>query len=670
MKSPKETEASVSHLRFSSAKIRDLMASETSQTTVGDFTWTPSDEQLAKANVARLARTLGCGTFDELHRLSLDEPDRFWRAVVDDLGIPLASEWTAVLEDSRGIEWTTWFLGARLNVAEACVHRWARETPDREAAVWAPEEGERRALTWAELSHEVRRLAEALRELGVEQGDAVGTFLPMAPEAAIASHACAHLGAVQVPIFSGFAGPAVSARLADSGAKVVVTADASYRRGRLVPMKEVVDEALAEAPSVERVLVWRRGAGDCAMQPGRDAWWHDAVEGRPGALEPVEVESEAPYLLAYTSGTTGRPKGALHVQGGFLLSIARETAYQADLRAGDRILFSTDMGWIMGPWTVVGGMACGATVVFLEGAPDRPHDRVWRTVEDERVTMLGVSPTLVRALLPHGDPESDLSSLRCVVTTGEPWNRGPYDWLDAQVCGRGRIPIVNCSGGTEVGACFLSVTMLSPTKPCSVGFPALGEDVDVFDEQGFSIRGEVGELVCKRPWPGMTRGIWGDAERYLETYWRRFPGVWTHGDWASVDDDGYWFLHGRSDDTLNIAGKRIGPAELESAAVGHPAVVEAAAIGVPHDVKGEVAWLYCVLAPGAEATPEDVAAAVSHELGKAFAPDRVLFVSALPKTRSAKIVRRAVRARALGQDPGDLSTLENPEALEEIARAV
>ena len=233
----------------------------------------------------------------------------------------------------------------------------------------------------------------------------------------------------------------------------------------------------------------------------------------------------------------------------------------------------------------------------------------------------------------------------------------------------GRIPIVNCSGGTEVGACFLSVTMLAPTKPVSVGFPALGEDMDVFGDDGRPLRGEVGELVCKRAWPGMTRGIWGDPERYLETYWRRFPGVWTHGDWASVDEDGYWFLHGRSDDTLNIAGKRIGPAELESAAVTHPAVAEAAAIGVPHEVKGEVAWLYCVLAPGAEVTDEDVSAAVAAELGKAFAPDRVVFVTALPKTRSAKIVRRAVRARALGHDPGDLSTLENPEALEEIARA-
>jgi acetyl-CoA synthetase len=670
MKSPNDTAASVSHLRFSSAKIRARMTPETSQSARGDFTWTPSAEQLASANVARLAGRLGCGGYEELHRLSVDEPDRFWRAVVEDLQLPLARAWDDVLDDSRGIEWTTWFLGARLNVAEACVHRWARETPGREAAVWAPEEGERRSLTWAELSYEVRRLAEALRELGVEEGDVVGTFLPMAPEAAIASHACAHVGAVQVPIFSGFAGPAVSSRLADAGAKVVLTADASYRRGRLVPMKEVLDEALTDAPSVERVVVWRRTCGDCPMTDERDMWWHDAVEGRPGTLEPVAAESEAPYLLAYTSGTTGRPKGALHVQGGFLLSIARETAYQADLGAGDRVLFATDMGWIMGPWTVVGAMACGATVVFMEGAPDRPYDRVWSIVKDERVTMLGVSPTLVRALIPHGEPRADLSSLRSVVTTGEPWNRGPYEWLDEHVCGSGRIPIVNCSGGTEVGACFLSVTMLRPTKPCSVGFPALAEDMDVFDEHGRSLRGEVGELVCKRAWPGMTRGIWGDPERYLETYWRRFPGVWTHGDWASVDEDGYWFLHGRSDDTLNIAGKRIGPAELESAAVGHPGVVEAAAIGVPHEVKGEVAWLYCVLAPGEDVSAEDVSAAVAHELGKAFRPDRVLFVSALPKTRSAKVVRRAVRARALGLDPGDLSTLENPEALEEIARAV
>jgi acetyl-CoA synthetase len=425
-------------------------------------------------------------------------------------------------------------------------------------------------------------------------------------------------------------------------------------------MLETVEEARAQSPSVEQVVVWRRETAE----------W-DAELG-PGLLAPLEVDSEHPYLLAYTSGTTGRPKGALHVQGGFLASIARETAYQSDVRAGDVVHFATDMGWIMGPWTVVGCGAVGATVVYAEGAPDWPPDRLWRLIESERVTMLGISPTLARALRVKGDPEADLSSLRTITTTGEPWNRDPYLWLFERV-GGGRAPIMNISGGTEVGACFLSSCITEPVKAVALGFPALGQDMDVVDESGRSVRGQVGELVCRRPWPGMTRGIWGDDERYLETYWRRFPGVWTHGDWASVDEDGYWFLHGRSDDTLNIAGKRIGPAELESAAVSHPAVTEAAAVGVPHEVKGEVAWLFCVPRDDVAADDElasEVGARVSDELGKAFRPDRILFVPALPKTRSAKIVRRAVRARALGQDAGDLSSVENPEVLEEIARVV
>jgi acetyl-CoA synthetase len=622
---------------------------------MSDTIWAPTPERVARANLTRLAGRLGVDGYHDLHRISLEEPERFWPAVVDDLGIEFSQPWDAVVDASRGPEWARWFVGGKVNVARVCVHR--RAVSDTEAYVGLYEDGERESLTWSEASRQVTQLAEALVGLGVEAGDRVAIFMPMCPAVAVASHACAHIGAVQVPIFSGFAAPAIASRLEDSQAKVVICADWSLRRGKRMDMRTTLDEAGRSA--VEHVLEWNRESRS----------WPEVVTRRPGTLPPLEVDSEAPYLLAYTSGTTGKPKGALHVQGGFLVSIAREAAYQTDVNEGDRIHFATDMGWIMGPWTVVGGGAAGATIVFAEGAPDWPGDRLWRLVESERISMLGVSPTLVRALIPKGEPQTDLSSLRAICTTGEPWNPDPYRWLFEKV-GGSRVPIVNCSGGTEVGACFLSTIVTEPVKAVSVGFPALGEDMDVVDAEGSSIRGEVGELVCRSPWPGMTRGIWGDdGGRFIETYWRRFPGIWTHGDWASVDEDGYWFLHGRSDDTLNIAGKRIGPAELESAAIGSGLVAEAAAVGIPHEVKGEVAWIFCVPA-GTEQDAERVAGAVADALGKAFKPERIVWVGALPKTRSAKIVRRAVRARALGEDPGDVSTLENPESLEEISDAV
>ncbi len=637
--------------------------------------WRPGPEVVERANVTRLMRRHGIAGYRELVRRSQEDPEWFWPAAVDDLGLELEQPWTQLLDTSQGVEWAKWFSGARLNVAWNCVHRHARDRPDATAAVFRGEDGARSELSFAELSASVTRLAEVLAGLGVRAGDRVGLYLPMSPEAAIASHACAHLGAVQVPVFSGFAAPAVAERLALAGAKAVVCADGALRRGREVPTKQTLDEALTSVPSVEHVVVWERLGGGCPLTPGRDVLWAETVAGAPGTLEPAWVDAEHPYLIAYTSGTTGKPKGALHVHGGFLIKIASEVAYQADGQPGDTILFATDMGWIMGPWTVVGAGSLGMTVVFAEGAPDFPPDRLWRLCAEEKVSLLGLSPTLVRALAPHGDElvlRHDLSSLRAFVTTGEPWNPEPYRWL-FRVAGGGRVPIINISGGTEVGAGFVCCAPVEPIKTCTVGFPMPGMSIDVVGPDGAPVGpGEVGELVCRRPWPGMTRGFWGEPERYLDTYWRRFPGVWVHGDWASVDEDGYWFLHGRSDDTLNLAGKRIGPAELESAAVAHPVVEEAAAVGIPHEVKGEAAWLFCVAVPDAklgDTVAAEVADAVAAELGKAFRPERVVFVPGLPKTRSAKIVRRAVRAAATGADPGDLSSVENPETLAAITAA-
>ena len=619
--------------------------------------WSPSDDFAANALVARFQRRHGLASFEDLRRRSIEEPEWFWPAVVEDLGLEFTTPWDHVVDLSRGPEWTTWFVGGGVNIAHNCVHRWA--TTDRLALICEREDGSSSTWTYNELSRSVTMVARHLAEdLHVGKGDAVGGYLPMGADAVIAAFACAHIGALFVPIFSGFGAEAVATRLRDAKANVLLTRESFVRRGRTIRMGEVAAEA-ARTAGVEHVV--------------SKSWGIPDDNGFPVAA----TAAEDPFLLAYTSGTTGRPKGAVHVHGGFLVKIAEECAYQTDVRPGDRLLWVTDMGWIMGPWTLVGALSRGATAVLYDGAPDFPDaSRLWSMVARHRVTHLGVSPTLVRALIPHGDAavlDHDRSSLRVFGSTGEPWNPAPWHWL-FEVAGEGTRPIINLSGGTEVGACLLSVHPVEEIVPTSLGGPALGMACDIFDATGGSLGpGEgVGELVCTKPWPGMTRGIWGDDQRYLETYWRRFPGVWTHGDWASRDVDGRWFLHGRSDDTLNIAGKRIGPEEVESVLVGHPLVAEAAAVGVPDAVKGEVIWAFVRPANGGQLAPDDeseLRRLVAEALGAPFAPTKVVSVTDLPRTRSAKILRRAIKAAVTGEDAGDLSSLENPDALDRIREA-
>jgi acetyl-CoA synthetase len=639
-----------------------------------DVAWTPTPDVVERANVTRLMRTHGIGSYRELVERSVGDVEWFWDAVVRDLGIEFLEPYERILDVSDGPEWARWFVGGRLNLAHDCVDKWADRTPEALAVRWEGEDEQVVAWTYAELRAAADALAHGLRSLGVASGDRVGILLPMAPQTVAATLACAKLGAIYVPIFSGFGPDAVGVRLADAGARVLITADGFLRNGSIVPLKETADRAAEEAGVVERTVVWSRlGRRDAPWRPDRDISWDEVVARRPERFETEPLDAEHPLFVGYTSGTTGRPKGAVHVHGGFLVKIAEEVAYQVDLRRGDVLHWVTDLGWIMGPWELVGAGALGATVLLAEGSPMHPGpDRLWSLVERHGITTLGVSPTLVRALIASGaEPvrDHDLSSLRILASTGEPWNPEPWRWFFETV-GRGRLPVINISGGTEVGACFLSPHPIAPLKPCTLQGPALGMDVDVFGPDGGPVgRGEVGELVCKQPWPSMTRGLWGDPERYLHTYWRRWPGVWVHGDWASVDEDGSWFLHGRSDDTLSIAGKRVGPAEIESVLAGHGAVRESAAVGVPHPVKGEAAWCFVVLKPGTEPSDRlatELRALVAEHLGRPFRPERVVFVEELPRTRSAKIVRRAIRAAALGSDPGDLSSVENPEALDRI----
>ena len=640
-----------------------------------EIVWRADEEYLGRSRTLEFMGVHGIGDYEDLMRRSVEDVEWFWDAVVDYLGIPFSPPYQTTLDDRGGAAFARWFTEGGVNLSEACVDRWAALDPDRTALAAEREDGSQSVYTFGELLEAVERAAGALAEAGVGKGGTVASYLPMGPEGIITMMAAARIGAVYAPIFSGFGAEAVASRLAACRPAALVTADGYTRRGRPAPMKELADQAIEMADASPAVLmVSYLGRTDAPWTPGRDRSWEEALASAQ-RLPAAPTASEDPVLLAYTSGTTGRPKGVVHVHGGLTVKLAQEGAFQCDFGPGDRVMWMTDMGWIMGPWMVVAGLANGASLGCYDGAPDYPTPaRTWQLVESLGLTFLGVSPTLIRALQPlgaHHAASSDLSSLRGFGSTGEPWNPDPWWWLFRDVGGQ-RIPIINISGGTEVGACLLSVSTLQGIKPASLGGPALGMAMDVYGQDGRPVRGEVGELVCTKPWPAATRSFWGgEDDRYIETYWARWPDVWVHGDWASIDEDGFWYLHGRSDDTLNIAGKRIGPAEIESAAVAHPGVVMAAAVGVPHPVKGEVIALYAVPGSSAEtggALAAEISEAVVQNLGKAFRPAAVELVNDLPRTRSAKIMRRVVRAKALGEDTGDLSSLENPAAVDAIER--
>jgi acetyl-CoA synthetase len=647
--------------------------------------WTPDPAQARASRLQRFIDRHGLGDYDTLYRRSITDLEWFWGTVVEDLGLEWLRPYDRVLDLSRGIEWARWYIGGQTNLALNCLDRHvAAGRGAHPAVIWEGEEGGVRALTYADLHREVGRFAAALRRLGFGKGDIAGVFMPMMPETVIATLALSRIGAIYVPIFSGFAAPAVASRLADCGARLLIAADGFQRRGRLVDMKAVADDAALQVPSLERLIVARRAGNDVAWASGRDLWWHDVTAdsgAQASATQQADATAEVmdpedPFMIIYTSGTTGRPKGTVHVHMGFPLKGAMDMAYCFDVRPNDRVLWYTDIGWMMGPWLILGTLLLGATMVLYDGVPDHPAaDRLWEVVERHRVSVLGISPTAIRALMRHG-PEPphrhDLRSLRILGSTGEPWNPEPWRWYFEHV-GGGRCPIMNYSGGTEISGGILCCDLLHPQAPTSFTGPIPGMAADVYDEHGRSVRGTgaVGELVITQPWPGMTRGFWKDPQRYLDTYWSRWPGVWVHGDWVRADADGFWYILGRSDDTLNIAGKRIGPAEVESALTTHPAVSEAAAIGVPDPLKGEVIACFVVLRPGhapTDALRDEVKQTAIAHLGKALAPESIWFVRDLPKTRNAKIMRRVIRAVALGQDPGDVSSLENPQAAAEIPR--
>lgn len=593
---------------------------------------------------------LGFSRREDFLRWSRDENLNFWREMAVEARIDWFQPYESVCDVSKGVEWARWFLGGKTNIVLNCLDRHtARANP---AILWETESGNVGSVSFAALADQVSRAAGALQAMGLAPGDRVALVMPMIPEVVAVLYACFKLGLIAVPIFAGFGPVAIRTRVEDSGAKLIVTADHLTRRGKQLPLREKVEEARVQASVKD---------------------YRQLLDAPPSSLPTAHLDSETIALLLYTSGTTGKPKGTVHTHAGCLAQMAKEIWLGFDHQENDRFFWLSDIGWMMGPWTIIGNHHFGGTVFLYDGAPDWPDaDRLWRVLEAHRITTFGVSPTAIRVLMRSSDPARfDFSSLRLLGSTGEPWDETSYLWFFEKV-GRRRAPVINISGGTEIVGCFLFPLPIQPLKPCTLGDAAPGMATAILDETGEPVPpGRMGYLTCTKPAPSMTRGIWGDPQRYLETYWSKWPGIWHHGDWATVDEDGCWFLHGRADESMNVAGRKVGPAEVEDALIGHPAVSEAAVIGVPDEVKGEGIVGFVVLKPGYEDSPEllgEVEQTLVRSLGPTFRPNAIHIVRELPKTQSGKIVRRLIRERYLGESLGDASTIQNPASLDQFIR--
>jgi acetyl-CoA synthetase len=623
---------------------------------------------------AKNARIKSLAQYRKMYRESIRSPDRFWAREAKEL--TWHKSWKKVLDWKA--PFAKWFVGGQLNLSENCLDRHlAGPRRNKAAIIWEGEPGEKRTLTYQQLHREVCRFANVLRRNKIRKGDRVIIYLPTTPEAAIAMLACARIGAVHSVVFGGFSADSIRDRIADSGATALITADGSYRRGTIVPLKNNVDHALSGGSSIKRVIVFRRASNEIHMEEGRDVWWHRELEYVDAACEPVPVDSEHPLFILYTSGSTGKPKGILHTTAGYLLGIYSTMKYVFDIRDEDLFWCTADVGWVTGhSYVVYGPLSLGATTLMYEGAPNWPEpDRFWRIIEDYRVTILYTAPTAIRAFVRWGDNwvrKHDLSSLRLLGSVGEPINPEAWMWYYKTI-GGGRCPVVDTWWQTETGSILITpLPGAIPTKPGSATLPFFGVDAAVVDEGGEEVGANAGgKLIIRKPWPSMLRTIYGDKKRYRKQYWNEFKGRYLTGDGARRDEDGYFWIVGRIDDVLNVAGHRLGTSEIESALVAHAYVAEAAVVGRPDEMKGHAVVAFVTLK--GSVTPSiglksELRDHVSEHIGAIAKPDEVRFAEALPKTRSGKIMRRLLQEIASGRTvTGDTTTLEDFSVLAKLS---
>lgn len=642
----------------------------------GELAWHPSEEVFRATTLAAFLRRHALPDLDALMVRADAEPQWYWQALLEFFHIHFARPYSKVLDSSRGIEWPRWCVDGTTNVTLNCLDRHRNSaTWSKPALIWEGEDDATRTWTYAEMSTQTDSVARALRTRGIGRGDVVAIYLPMIPEAAAAFFAIAKIGAIVMPLFSGFGPQPIVERLNDSEARAVITTDITWRRGKVLRPKDTLDVALQSVKTVHTVVVVRRAEESGNWRPARDIAWPPPEEG--GELATELVDAETPVMLMYTSGTTGKPKGTVHTHCGVLAKNALDMGLCIDLKAQDRLMWMSDMGWIVGPKIVISGALLGATLVIAEATPDWPDPiRMWRMAARHGVTIIGVVPTMVRQMMRNRVEDAlaqvDLSALRATISVGEPWTVEAWEWFFRHVC-REKLPILNYAGGTECGGAILIGSFARTIRPCAFSHPVPGCGADVVDSNGRSLgAGEMGELVMRNPSIGMTRGLWKSPDRYIESYWRVIPHVWVQGDLASRDAGDLWYLHGRSDDTIKIAGKRTGPAEVEAVLIGTGLVADAAVVAVPDAITGSALACACVLMTkdgDLAATRKSLSDAVAAELGPSYRPRHLFFAADLPRTRNQKIMRRVVRAVLTGIPPGDLSSLANPESLEDIRRA-
>ncbi|RRR71852.1 MAG: acetate--CoA ligase [Candidatus Viridilinea halotolerans] len=626
----------------------------------------PSEAMVENSNVMAYARTKGLASYEALYQWSLDNSEEFWADMANEL--EWYEPWTKVLDDSQK-PFYKWFVGAKTNIVHNAIDRHARSwRKNKLALVWEGEDGTQRTFSYHALNREVSKMANVLKSVGVKKGDIVTIYLPRIPELMMFMLACAKIGAAHSVVYGGFSEAALADRLADAQSKVLVTADGGFMRAKIIELKKIADEAMSRTPSVQTCLVVKRTGHDINMELGRDLWLHELM-GLPIASAECETEvldAEAPLFILYTSGTTGKPKGVVHTHGGYMVGIYATLKMVFDMKEEDRYWCAADPGWITGhSYIVYSPLLNGSTSIMYEGAPNYPFpDRWWSIVSRHSVTILYTSPTAIRGLMRFGEAwpsRHDLSSLRLLGSVGEPINPEAWKWYH-HVIGGDRCPIMDTWWQTETGHFMITPTPVVPLKPGSATKAFLGVEVDVLHEDGTSCGpNEDGLLTIKRPWPGMMRTILNDSQRYVDTYWTKLRGMYAAGDSARKDEDGYIWVIGRLDDVIKVSGYRLGTAEVESALVSHPAVAEAAAIGLPHEVKGNAIHAFVILRASFDGSPkleDELRAHVGHELGPIARPDQITFVTTLPKTRSGKIMRRVLKARAQGLPEGDVSTLE------------